>query len=192
MEEQEIRLTPNMLKALSEGTRLKILRELSLGPRIPSDISRKLNKSTPTILEHIDKLTRMGFVEKREQRGKKFVFYALTQSGTELVSTKNKVSLALYTSIGIFIIGILFVGAGFYTLNSAPFYTGAVQSNYPLVQSNNTLAQPTNGLLAVTPVVLLDQSYLLGFLGIVILLIALLFWILYFMKSRQISIRISD
>jgi DNA-binding transcriptional ArsR family regulator len=177
MEEQEIRLTPNMLKTLSEGTRLKILRELSLGPRIPSDISKKLNKSTPTILEHLDKLTRMGFVEKREQHGRKFVFYALTQAGTELVSSKNRVSLALYSSIIIFIIGISFVGAGFYNLSSVPEYAATVQaSNVPLSQ---TLAASIN------------QSYLLGFFGIIILVVALVFWVMYVIKFRQISIRIS-
>lgn len=178
MEEQEIRLTPNMLKALSEGTRLKILRELSIGSRIPSDISRKLNKSTPTILEHLDKLTRMGFVEKRAQQGRKFVFYALTQAGTELVSNKSRVSLALYSSIIMLIIGISFVGAGLYSLSSEPLYGAA--------------AQVSNTQLPQTLAVSVNQSYLFGLFGIIILIAALVFWITYIMKSRRISIRISD
>jgi DNA-binding transcriptional ArsR family regulator len=67
--------------AMSNGTRLEIMRELSEAEKIPTDLSTKLGKSKATIVEHLDKLVDAKLVEKLETPGKKFVYYRLTGKG---------------------------------------------------------------------------------------------------------------
>lgn len=75
-------------KALSNETRISILQELYEVEKIPTDISRKLEKSKATISEHLDRLLEAGLVEKVEQAGKKFVFYRITQKGKSALRQK--------------------------------------------------------------------------------------------------------
>ena len=68
-------------RALSSETRIGIMSELQRGERTPTDLSTRLGKSKATVVEHLDRLMDAGFVEKREEEGKKFVFYSLTSRG---------------------------------------------------------------------------------------------------------------
>jgi len=67
--------------ALSNETRLEIMRELSEAERIPTDLSLKIGKSKATVVEHLDKLVSAQLVERIETPGKKFVYYKLTGKG---------------------------------------------------------------------------------------------------------------
>lgn len=90
MEEPVTIIDRDVLKALSVDTRMDILKILSEGDRTPSDISKKLNKSDATIVEHLESMVKAGLVKKVEQPGKKWVFYTLTERGKGIISSKSR------------------------------------------------------------------------------------------------------
>lgn len=187
MEEEQIRLTPNILKVIGESTKIKILKELSLGPRVPSDISKKLNKSVPTILEHLEKLTNAGLVEKREQPGKKYVFYSLTPLGMELVTNRGKVSIVLYGSIFMFVIGISL----FASLFGLGYYNNGISGYAPAVVISSAIT-PNTTIAANSALVNYQVLSILNLVAIVILVCAFLMLFVYVRKLGKINIRIGD
>lgn len=53
----------NMLKAVADPTRLRILRYLAEGPQNPAGLSRKLRLRAPTVIHHLNALRLAGMVE---------------------------------------------------------------------------------------------------------------------------------
>jgi DNA-binding transcriptional ArsR family regulator len=90
MEEPVTIIDRDVLKAISVDTRMDILKMLSEGDRTPSFIGKKLNKTDPTIVEHLDAMQKAGLVKKIETPGKKFVFYTLTERGHGIISSKSR------------------------------------------------------------------------------------------------------
>lgn len=90
MEEPVTIVDRDILKALAVETRMDILKELSQGGRTPSDLSKKLDKSNATIVEHLNSLVKVGLIKRVEQPGKKWVFYTLTERGYGIVSSKSR------------------------------------------------------------------------------------------------------
>ena len=90
MEEPVTIVDKDILKVLSEETRINILKELSQGNRTPSDLGKKFGKSSSTILEHLNILLKAGLVSKIEQPSKKWVFYTLTDKGRSIVENKKR------------------------------------------------------------------------------------------------------
>lgn len=72
-------------RALSSETRLALMRELQLRDLTPTDLSTKVGRSKATVVEHLERLVDAGFVEKKEEEGKKFVFYGLTGKGKAIL-----------------------------------------------------------------------------------------------------------
>lgn len=72
-------------RALSSETRLGLLHELQARDLTPTDLSTRVGKSKATVVEHLDRLIDFGFVERKEEEGKKFVFYGLTRKGKEVL-----------------------------------------------------------------------------------------------------------
>lgn len=174
---EELRLTPNILKTIGENTKMMILKMLSSGPKIPTDISRKLNKSTPTIVEHLEKLSSVGLVEKKVQEGKKYVFYSLTETGRELIFNRGRLSIVLYGSIALFVAGILLLGFSSY-------------SNISYQAS--ALAVPANrSTTAVQASIQSTSLAVLNLASIIILILAFVLLFVYIAKLRKIKIRIS-
>lgn len=85
-----------IFKVIASDTRRKIIKELSKGSRTPSDLSKILNKNKSTIVEHLSKLKDVGLVEKIRKPGRKWIFYALTERGKDIVSLRtNKIIVIL-------------------------------------------------------------------------------------------------
>lgn len=97
-----------VLKALVSDTRREIVKTLSEADRTPSDLSRMLNKSKSTIVEHLEKLINAGLVEKIEKPGYKFVFYSLTNKGESFVSKKSQSLIIILSTVFISLIGGVF------------------------------------------------------------------------------------
>jgi DNA-binding transcriptional ArsR family regulator len=84
--EQEMGVSEAELhRALSSETRVALMKELMQRDLTPTDLSTKVGKSKATVVEHLDRLRDNGFVEKKEEEGKKFVFYGLTRKGKEVL-----------------------------------------------------------------------------------------------------------
>lgn len=105
----------NVLKIVAVDTRMDILKELSEGSRTPADLGKRLNKTSSTIVEHLDILCRAGLVKKIEQPGKKWIFYTLTEKGEGIVSSKTK---RLVIILGVSVLSAIagFTGFWSYTL----------------------------------------------------------------------------
>jgi len=110
----------DVLKVLSADTRMDILKELGEGSRTPSDLSKRLNKSNATIVEHLEVMRRTGLVKRIEQPGKKWIFYTLTERGKGIVSSKSRrLVIILSVSILMMIGGFYSLGIFFYNYNIA-------------------------------------------------------------------------
>src|SRR3972149_8464836 len=90
MEEPVTIVDRDVLKVLSVDTRMDIIKLLSEGGRTPSFMSKKLNKSDATVVEHLNALVKAGLVKKVEQPGKKWVFYTLTDRGYGIIKSKSR------------------------------------------------------------------------------------------------------
>jgi len=94
-----------ILKAMVSETRRDIIKTLSNGDRTPSDLSKILDKSKSTVVEHLNKLIGAGLVEKDEKDGRKWVFYGLTRQGESLVSKRPKKLVIMLSTIFLAVIG---------------------------------------------------------------------------------------
>lgn len=110
----------DVLKVLSADTRVDILKELSEGARTPSDLGKRLRKSSATIVEHLDVMAKSGLVKKVEQPGKKWVFYTLTRRGEGIISSKSR-RLVIILSVSLLLMfgGIFSLGNYFYYSHQA-------------------------------------------------------------------------
>lgn len=62
----------NILKVLSDRTRLEILRELSFGERYGKTLAEKLSLTTSTISHHLDQLKEVGMVSEERIKNTKY------------------------------------------------------------------------------------------------------------------------
>jgi DNA-binding transcriptional ArsR family regulator len=186
MDGSGITLTPNILKAIGESTKMRILKELSTGPRVPVDISRKLNKSAPTIVEHLEKLCVAGLVSRQAQVGKKYVFYSLTQTGEEIVTSKTRITVMLYSSLVIFVAAMLVSGFGYYSPSNF-----SADKSVPMVSAIGSVASTAvaENSGAVPPMVPFDPISLAVML---LLTIAFLLLLAYAIKLRQLRVTLGE
>ncbi|GEM_PF-2822258 len=77
--------SPEVRMALSNETRVAIMRELEEVERIPTDISTRIGKSKATISEHLEQLVKVGLLEKVQTPGRKFVYYKLSSKGRTIM-----------------------------------------------------------------------------------------------------------
>jgi len=155
----EVEIDKDVLKAISTETRQKILKELAEGGRTPTDLGKKLNKATSTIVEHLEFLQKVGLVKKIERPGKKWVFYELTDKGRGIVSGKRSLVILLSFSFISLLIGVSTFLISFYNYYSIK--TFQVASETLGKPSQPTYYFPLNLLLI--PTIFLTIS-IIGFL----------------------------
>ncbi len=84
-----------VIKALASDTRIRILKILSRRNKTLSEISRELNLSKPTLLDHLKRLNHCMLIAKIERPESKFVYYTLTQTGKGILDTSGKIKITL-------------------------------------------------------------------------------------------------
>jgi DNA-binding transcriptional ArsR family regulator len=114
MDKEVIIVDKDILKILAVDTRMDILKELRKGDRTLSDLSRILKKDKSTIMEHLTILAKAGLVKRIQNPGKKFVFYALTEKGSNIFVEKQRAfeikESRILTLLLIAVVGILLIG----------------------------------------------------------------------------------
>ncbi len=172
-----------VLKVLSTDTRMDILKMLSKGDRTPSFLGKKLGKSSSTIVEHLDVLTKVGLVKKLESPGKKWVFYSLTERGEGIVKTKTRrLIIILATSLFALLGSIGSFGFHFYTEGTlyAPRAMGGIEEVAkapPVLNVTTTTVREVATQLTTQPIYL--------YLAIVLLVISAIGFIIYFYKKSK-------
>lgn len=99
----DLELDLNLIKAISSDKRIDILKFLNKGRKTPTDISKELHLSTPTVLEHLDKLIENKLVERIDE-GRKWKYYSLTDKGELLVNSNNskrQIPVRIFITLGI-------------------------------------------------------------------------------------------
>lgn len=81
-------LSKKELKTLLCDSRIKILKSLKERRKTIAELSRELNLSKSTIHEHLAKLMEIGFVERKTNPNRKWVYYELTEKGHSFLKSE--------------------------------------------------------------------------------------------------------
>lgn len=154
------------LKALAADTRMGIIRELSRGSLTPSDLGKRLKKSDATIVEHLGKLQDSGLVNRVEEPGKKWVFYSLTNKGSDLISNRSgRFVILMSLSLIALVVGGSLLGFSF-------IQTGTFMQSKSAAPIPSTLGRETanDGTLATSNEIL----EILPYVGIALIILGIL------------------
>ena len=106
-----------VFKALSTETRLRMLKILSLRKKMPSELQKDLKLSSSTIIEHLKILKDAGLI-RRIDTDHKWVYYALTEKGENIVGSNNTQIKFILTLI----IGLVMATSSAFTLYARTTY----------------------------------------------------------------------
>lgn len=107
----QIVLDLEAFKALSSDTRLAILKALDARPLTVSELGRLLDLNKATVFEHLKQLTAAELV-KKDDEGRKWIYYKLTWKGRNVVHPENVQFMLLLTTALVSLGGIIAVAAG--------------------------------------------------------------------------------
>jgi len=95
----EITIGKEEFKALSSDTRISIIKFLNERNYTLSELSAKLNMSSPTIKQHLETLVNSDLIQQKDE-GRKWKYYCLTRKGKKLIKPENppQVMILLATS----------------------------------------------------------------------------------------------
>jgi DNA-binding transcriptional ArsR family regulator len=105
----EITLDRKTFEALAIDTRVNILKSLKQRRKTQAELSKEMSLAASTISEHLDKMLNAELI-RREEQGKKWIYYALTDKGKGIVEPKQ-------SSVFVFSLGIslILIFAGIFT-----------------------------------------------------------------------------
>lgn len=81
----KITLDADTFKALASATRLTVLRALDERRKTLTELARDLDLNKATLHEHLQLLTAAGLVKKRDDEGRKWIYYELTWTGERIL-----------------------------------------------------------------------------------------------------------
>jgi DNA-binding transcriptional ArsR family regulator len=104
----KIALDKRIIGALASEMRIDILKKIDSGSMTLSKLTDELNISKSTVHEHLTILIESGLV-KKVNRDNKWVYYELTDKGTEILHPHKmtKIIVLLSTAILSFVVGIV-------------------------------------------------------------------------------------
>ena len=103
----EITLDKKTLEALALDSRIDILKALKQRRKTQAELARELKLSAPTISEHLSKMIKAGLV-KKEKQGKKWIYYKLTEKGSQIIQPRVTTAFVFALSLSIV---LMFIGA---------------------------------------------------------------------------------
>jgi len=160
-----------IIKSLSSETRVDILKALAKRRKMPTELAKELGMAPSTIVEHLKELEGAGLVN-RQQTQHKWIYYELTDKGSELFSPKIPFQFILMLAFGIIIAGLSFWN--YYSVMTIPMQYSTEQ-----VKSTPTADAIEAGIIMATDEFMenrtqtqiensniLDMSVIIGVLGI--------------------------
>jgi len=133
--EDKITLDRTAFKALASETRVSILKKLGVRRATPSELAASLGVSAQAASEHLTQLERAGLV-RREDEGRKWVYYSLTDKGKALVRPEDAKRVWVLLGTGAIALAVGF--SRFFT-SLSPFSSPAASLNslnFPAVLSS--------------------------------------------------------
>ncbi len=139
MEEEELKISKNLLKTLTVDTRTDILKTLEKRPMTASELSRKLGKHVTTVSEHLNLLKNSDLVERVERPGRKWIYYKLTKPAEKILRpTSYKWSFIFLTIFLSSISGWYFLSVNAYP-GSALYSSKRAIENFQLLLTTDNL-----------------------------------------------------
>jgi len=94
---REIKLDTASFKALSSDTRRKMIERLGKRRMTVTELAKSLDVSKSTAHEHLSRLSKAELVEKVDD-DHKWVYYQLTDRGSELLNPNTRTRILLFTT----------------------------------------------------------------------------------------------
>lgn len=91
----KVTLDMETFKALASQTRLDVLRALDERRKTLSELAKELELNKATVHEHLQLLLATGLVRKRDDEGRKWIYYELTWSGERLLHPEDTTTFAI-------------------------------------------------------------------------------------------------
>ena len=110
----KVTLDMETFKALASETRLQVLRALDARRKTLSELSREVELNKATVHEHLQLLVATGLVKKRDDEGRKWIYYELTWRGERLLHPQETTTFAVLLAIT-----VVAAGAGLVLFGSA-------------------------------------------------------------------------
>ena len=101
------KIDQKVIKSLSSDTRVKMLKKLSDRRKMPTELAKEMNLAASTIVEHLKELEGAGLV-KRQETQHKWIYYELTDKGSDIFKPKIPFQFILMMTFGILIAGLSF------------------------------------------------------------------------------------
>lgn len=134
------------IRAISADTRLRILKRLSERRKMPSELSREVGVAPSTIVEHLRVLEGAALVS-RQQAGKKWVYYSITEKGENIISPRIPVRILLTSIAGVAVAAF----GGLRLLNPAADFYSAPMAQEAALGAAATAAKAADAAYAASP-----------------------------------------
>lgn len=97
----KITLDLETFKALASTTRLTVLRALDERRKTLTELARDLQLNKATVHEHLELLTKSGLVKKRDDEGRKWIYYELTWTGEKILHPQETTTFNVLLGISV-------------------------------------------------------------------------------------------
>lgn len=97
----KITLDADTFRALASSTRLTVLKALDERRKTLTELSRDLALNKATVHEHMQLLTAAGLVRKRDDEGRKWIYYELTWTGQRILHPEATTTFSLLLGLSV-------------------------------------------------------------------------------------------
>jgi DNA-binding transcriptional ArsR family regulator len=97
----KITLDADTFRALASSTRLTVLKALDERRKTLTELSRDLDLNKATVHEHMQLLTAAGLVRKRDDEGRKWIYYELTWTGQRILHPEATTTFNLLLGLSV-------------------------------------------------------------------------------------------
>lgn len=97
----KITLDAETFKALASSTRLTVLRALDQRRKTLTELARDLDLNKATVHEHLQLLTAADLIRKRDDEGRKWIYYELTWRGQRLMHPQETTTFNVLLGLGV-------------------------------------------------------------------------------------------
>ena len=140
----KITLDAKTFQALASSTRLTVLRALDERRKTLTELARDMELNKATVHEHLQLLTAAGLVKKRDDEGRKWIYYELTWTGEKLLhpqeTTTFNVLLGLSVAAAGGGVGMLGRALGWWFANNE--MAAPSESAFPTSGADTEASQP--------------------------------------------------
>ncbi len=191
-----ITLDAETFKALASSTRLTVLRALDERRKTLTELADGLGLNKATVHEHLQLLTAAGLVRKRDDEGRKWIYYELTWTGQSILHPQETTTFNVLLGLSVAAAGGGFVmlgrALGWWLSEKAATVEEGTPPPGPTAQGADASGAPEEGLALRAPAeddagagkeTFFDDD---GWIALALLAVAVLFTVLAAVVRRKL------